>query len=166
MQRCAGAWLLLKHGLERSPGALAALDGDAEILLAEAEALTLALETRGAPRALHIVNLCGRQRMRVQRLAKTGLLAIRAGDAALDDVLHAPIDSIEAALRELEQAPLSNAEIRAALAEARELWLGLQRGLARAESAAPALAQTSDALLEIFERLTVCYERSLQVILS
>ena len=72
-----GAWQASRSRVEprATPAALVDDDAQAETLLEAAESLTAALELSGARRALHIVNLCGRQRMRAQRVAKDALLA-------------------------------------------------------------------------------------------
>lgn len=148
--------------------ALAAVDARAEALRMAAEALTEALEASGARRALRIVNICGRQRMRAQRLAKDALLASLLAVPASQERLAATMDEFEAALRELEAAPLSSPEIRAALAIARDEWLHLMHGVRSADSAEgrASLVRASDALVDTFERLTASYEHSLQVIMS
>jgi hypothetical protein len=147
---------------------LADIDQRAELLLAAAEVLTEALETSGARRALRIVNICGRQRMRVQRLAKDALLAATLKQQAASERLLPTMAEFEAALIELERAPLSTAEIRAALASARDEWLRLVGGVRTLESphGRAALVRSSEALVDTFERLTASYEHSLQVIMS
>lgn len=165
-----GAWEAVKRALaqRQTPEALAETDTRAMALLAQAEALAAALEAGGARRALHIVNLCGRQRMRVQRVAKDALLASLLGEPARQGALAPLLDDIEATLVELEGAPLASADIREALAAAREEWLRLLRGLRSADGAEgrALLARSSDALLDVFDRLTAHYEHSLQVIMS
>ena len=164
------AWLVLQQALtqRQTPAALAESDQRAMALLASAEGLTDALEQGGARRALKLVNLCGRQRMRVQRVAKDALLATLLNEPARLDALTPLLDEAEATLLELEQAPLASAETRAALAAARDEWLRLLRGLRSADSAEgrALLAASSDALLDVFDRLTASYEHSLQVIMS
>jgi len=164
------AWCALRDAqpARLTPEALQAMDQHADTLLAAAEALTDALQAGGARGALHIVNLCGRQRMRVQRLAKDALLASLLHQPARRDALLPLMDAFEATLLELEQAPLSSAEIRTTLAAARDEWLRLLRGLrdADGDEARAALAHAGDALLLLFDRLTASYERSLQVIMS
>lgn len=164
------AWAVLGPVLEQRPGPLTLLEADqhAEALLQAAEALTDALESHGARRSLHIVNLCGRQRMRVQRLAKDALLATLPDQLARAQALGPLLDAFEAALLELERAPLSTPDTRGLLAEARDEWLRLLRGLRTAEASEgrAALAGSSDALLGLFERLTEAYEHSLHVIMA
>ena len=165
LDRVRGAWQELETALAARPAAAAldAIDARAEALLRAAEALTEALEASGARRALRIVNLCGRQRMRAQRLAKEALLA-----APSQDRMATTMDEFEAALRELEAAPLSSPEIRAALAVARDEWLHLLGGVRALDSAEgrASLVRASEALVDTFEQLTAAYEHSLQVIMS
>ena len=164
------AWTVLSTALAARPSAagLADIDHRAEVLLAAAEALTEALEASGARRALRIVNICGRQRMRAQRLAKDALLASALKQQTAQARLLPTMDEFEAALLELERAPLSTAEIRAGLASARDEWLRLVGGVRALESAdgRAALVRSSEALVDTFEGLTASYEHSLQVIMS
>jgi hypothetical protein len=117
---------------------------------------------------LRIVNLCGRQRMRVQRLAKDALLAAMLPGGAWSAHLASTMDAFEASLLELERAPLSSPEIRAALNGARDEWLRLVRGVRQAERAEgrAELVRASEVLVDTFDRLTASYEHSLQVIMS
>lgn len=150
------------------PQALADIDKRGDELLAAAEALTDALEASGARRALRIVNICGRQRMRAQRLAKDALLASTLAAGTSRERLLPTMNEFEAALLELERAPLSSPEIRAALAAARDEWLRLVGGVQALESpeGRATLVRSSEALVDTFERLTAWYEHSLQVIMS
>jgi AmiR/NasT family two-component response regulator len=167
---CTQAWATLKATLELRQTAEALLDTDAqaEALLLAAETLTDALETHGARRALNIVNLCGRQRMRTQRLAKDALLATLPGQEARALSLGLRLDEFEAALLELERAPLSTPDTRAVLTQARDEWLRLLRGLRSTDGdeGRATLAGSADALLDLFDRLTDAYEHSLQVIMA
>lgn len=170
LERTAAACAALQEALAArwTVAMLPAADEHAEAMLARAEELLVGLEAASGRRALHIVNLCGRQRMRVQRVAKQALLAHLLADAGRHAGLPPLLDEFEAVIRELEQAPLSTPEIRTALNEARDEWVRLLRGLhglARPEGRAT-LVQASDALLGLFERLTAAYERSLQVLMA
>lgn len=164
------AWEPLAAALDErtAPAGLAELDERAEALLGAAEALTGALEATGARHALRIVNICGRQRMRAQRLAKDALLASLLASDAARARLTLTMDEFEAALRDLEQTPLSSTEIRATLAQARDEWLLLLGGVRNADSAEGrmAMVRASEALLLRFDQLTAAYEHSLQVIMS
>ncbi len=152
--------------------AVARIDAAAEALLAAAERLTEALQAAAGRRALHIVNQCGRQRLRVQRIAKDILLAAlhqsSAEAAALAQRRDAALDEFDRAQRELEQAPLSSPEIRATLAQVRDDWLRLLGGLRHADSAdgRRALVHASEAMLERLDALTAAYEHSVQVIMG
>jgi AmiR/NasT family two-component response regulator len=151
-----------------TPQGLAEIDARGEALLLAAEAMTEALEASGARRALRIVNICGRQRMRAQRLAKDALLASTLAAGASRDRLLPTMSEFEAALLELERAPLSSPEIRAGLATARDEWLRLVGGVQALDSpeGRATLVRSSEALVDTFERLTGWYEHSLQVIMS
>ncbi len=174
LQPTLAAWAALQPLLAQrpSPAMLRRADAHAETLLHAAEDLTRALEDGGARRALHIINVCGRQRMRVQRLAKeallTSLLDDHATTHATTDGVPALLNDFEAALLELEHAPLSTVEIRAALSDVREVWLHLLRGLRSLDTpeGRTALSHASDTLLDLLDRTTASYEHSLQVIMA
>lgn len=163
------AWQALRALLPGKPGAavLQQADAAAQALLQHSEALTNAIEAAGAGRPLRLVNLCGRQRMLSQGLAKEALLAdlLPGRDPAL---LGAGLAAFEAGLAELEAAPLSSAEIRALLAEVREEWLRLVRSLrdTHGAEAAAGLARSSELMLSRLDTLTAVYQQSLQVILG
>ncbi|MGF6527823.1 hypothetical protein ABID77_003135 [Variovorax sp. PvP013] len=169
LARVRAAWeaLVAVWPPRTAPRDMVRIDAAAEALLEGAEVLAEALQTASGRRALRIVNLCGRQRMLAERIAKGALLAtFRTGsDAAL---LPATALAFEDALVELEQAPLTSPEVRAALAAARDEWLRLARslqGLGKSQGGA-ALARSAEALVDTFDQLAAQYERSLQVILS
>jgi len=152
--------------------ALLRIDALADALLEAAEQLTQALQETSGRRALHIVNLCGRQRMRAQRIAKHGLLAALVGKREPPDTgagkLPALLDEFEAAQRELQRAPLRSPEIVEALAGIGDAWLRLLGGMRAAETSdgRRALVHASETLLERLDVLTAAYEHSLQVILG
>jgi AmiR/NasT family two-component response regulator len=152
--------------------ALAHVDACADGLLNAAERLTQALQDAAGRRALHIVNQCGRQRLRVQRVAKESLLAAlpgRPGQAqAFARRRDAALAEFEDALCELEAAPLTSADIRTTLEQVREQWLRLLAGLRATDPQAGrrALVHASEALLERLDALTAAYEHSLQVIMG
>jgi hypothetical protein len=164
-------WSVLQAALgpRKSASVLAQADEKATALLNQAEALVRELEAASGRRALNVVNLCGRQRMLAQRLAKDALLAeLLDGDAPRREGFAQLKSEFEAALLELEMAPLSSPEIRESLKAARDEWTRLLSGLRfldKAESRVT-ISRASEALLEIFEKLTALYECSLQVIMS
>ena len=159
---------------DKVPAWLSAADELAEALLVAAEALAVRLAWVSGRQSLRVVNLCGRQRMLSQRLAKQALLAglLPAQDAAAQAAAAAEtVRAFEATLVALEQAPLASDDIRAALAQARSQWQRLLDGLRRAagpdaQAGRSALARESDALLAGFEQLTTLYEHSLQVLMN
>ena len=168
--RVREAWQTLEATLKprATPAALVAIDSQAETLLAAAESLTDELELSGARRALRIVNLCGRQRMRAQRVAKDALFAALLPDGPWRERLASTTATFEATLVELERAPLSSPEIRDALAGARDEWLRLLRGVRSADRSdgRAELVRASEVLVDAFDALTASYEHSLQVVMS
>ena len=168
-----GPWKDLKQALRAGSdvATLPSIDSLAERLLEAAERLTAALEAAGAKPTLAVINLCGRQRMLSQRLAKQALLGVllRAGAAQqAQAAARETMEAFESALAKLRAAPLSTDEIRAALAASTQAWHELLSGAAQAGSEAgrSTLAVASERLLEHFETLTERYEGSLQVLLG
>ncbi|MDM0059197.1 ANTAR domain-containing protein [Variovorax fucosicus] len=147
--------------------AMAVIDAAAEALLRSADALTAVLERASGRRALRIINLCGRQRMLAERLAKDALLALtQAPDQGPG--LASTADEFEKALRELENAPLTSPEIRTALGKARDEWLRLARGVQgiNRPQGGLELVRSAEALVDTFDHLAAQYEHSVQVIMS
>jgi hypothetical protein len=175
--RTESSWRALAQALDAArmdAQALRRIDTLAASMLDAAERLTEALQDAAGRRALHIVNECGRQRMRVQRIAKESLLAATLASntqtqpQALLRRHAAALGTFEAAQRELEQAPLTSPEIRATLAQVRDEWLRLLGGVGASGTGAGrrALVLASEALLERLDSLTAAYEHSFQVIMG
>lgn len=179
MQACSEAWQQLAEALaaKLSLSSLLSADACADRALDAAEHLVQALDAASQRRSLSLINACGRQRMRSQRLAKLALLqhlrkAERSapcgspGGALLLDDQRA----FEATHAQLADTPLSSSEIRQALAAARRSWQLMLSGLtSSAPHDEPTLAlicTASDTLLERYDRLTQSLEHSLQVILA
>lgn len=163
------AWRRLEPLLAGKPTAeaLLAADAAAEDLRAHSDALASAIAACGGGKPLHVVNLCGRQRMLSQQLAKEALLAdlLPSRNPA---VLLDSLDRFAAGLAELESSPLSSDAIRALLAEVGAEWLRLMRSLrdAHGREAAAGLARSSEILLDRLDLLTAHYQQSLQIILG
>nr|WP_316641228.1 ANTAR domain-containing protein [uncultured Roseateles sp.] len=164
------AWAALRALLPGKPTAavLTQADAAAEALLTVSDQLAGAIEAGGAGRPLQLVNLCGRQRMLSQRLAKDALLADLLPTGGNAAGMAAGLKAFEAGLLELEAAPLSSAEIRASQALVRDEWLRLLRSLrdVQGPEAAAGLARSSELLLAQLDRLTEQYQQSLQLILG
>lgn len=172
-ERVEAAWQALHAALAARPRTeqLAAFDTLAEALLDQADALTRQIEGQGGPTTLHVVNLCGRQRMLVQRLAKQALLASLLRGPAAGVALAAAgqtIEEFQRALSALQALPIRSPEIRDGLDEAERAWQQMREALREANGAAGrrGIAHASEILLALFDRLTAHYEHSLQVILG
>ena len=154
-------------GARQDSHALALAEPCAEALMLAADRLTDGLQSRGARGALGIVNLCGSQRMRAQRIVKDALLAtlLPADDApGRAKRLQHTIDQFGQVQRQIEAAPLTSPDIRAALEATGEAWLVMLRALRAADPAA--LVHAGEPLLQHLERLTDSVEHSLQVLMS
>lgn len=169
----AGRWQTLKQALDApaDPRRLGEVDAAAAALLQEAESLTAVLESSSDMSSLHVINVAGRQRMLSQRLAKAALLTVLQRDVAAQtaaDELRTAREAFAAALSALEALPLATREIRASLDEAAALWRSFDDALRDVRTAAGqrALAAASEQLLDVFERLTDQYERSMQILMG
>ena len=164
-------WIELQAAVQgdATPAAVAQADAAAEQLLQQADVLTDAIESaRGVP-ALRVVNVCGRQRMLSQRVAKHLLLAALppVGQAKAQRTAAAAAQAeYDKGVAHLEALPLADRDIRAALAAAASQWQALLEGGASAgtPSGRETIAAASEALLELFDGLTGHYERSLQLL--
>lgn len=168
-----GCWLTLQAGLNGTPAVaqVPGLDQEAERLLALADRLTQALETAGLAPTLHVINVSGRQRMLVQRLAKLALQqdgpALSARDP-LPPELAPTAEAFEQGLAYLKSIPLSTPLIREAMAAADLRWQDMLRAVRAGATPAArlTLAASSEALLELFDRLTREYEQSMQLLMG
>jgi hypothetical protein len=161
-----GAWRALKARLDDrlDLGSLQLADAAADQALAHAEALAGSLQAVGSSPILRVINLCGRQRMRAQRLVKLGLLArlgLTAGEA---DEVSGLVTSFDATMQEMTNLPLGSSEIRDAHQLAADRWRDMARVLQAQEAAA--LVHGGEALLVSVDDLTRCWERSLQLLLD
>lgn len=164
-------WKQLRARLEAPAKAseLAALDVLADAVQAQADALVQALESSGLAPQVHVINVAGRQRMLSQRMAKLALLQGGVADAkALElELLHTAAE-FEQGLALLAQAPLSTPQIRQMLAEGEAAWQQLRAAVPGAAQPAGRMrvAAASEALLEVFDRLTEAYQHSIEVLIG
>jgi len=166
-------WTALQAALAAPPDAarLPEIDALAERMLLHADRLVNALESTGAATRLHVINVCGRQRMLSQRLAKQALLGVLLrGDAAATANAEADkaADEFEQALAHLNGVPLTSREIRESLDEAGRVEAAMRKARARVKSAEGQriLVESSEELLALFEQLTERYERSMQMLMG
>ncbi|HJV61385.1 MAG TPA: type IV pili methyl-accepting chemotaxis transducer N-terminal domain-containing protein [Albitalea sp.] len=169
----ASTWAELRQALSQPTDTrrLAQLDALAERVLLHADRLVAQLQSAGGATRLHVVNVAGRQRMLSQRLAKQALLGevLRgAAAAAAQAEADKARQEFEMGLAYLEGAPLTTPEIRDSLDEASRGWGALTRALALVgrPDGQRALADSSEALLAVFERLTDRYEHSMQILMG
>ena len=170
------SWGRLKLALQDTPdaGGMAHLDELAELFLQDAERMTSSLESAGAMPPLQMLNLAGRQRMLSQRFAKYALLRALGGAATLQLSEAGMAESraaFEKALQYLHEIPLSSKEIRASLDKAALGWAQMCAGVSGiAKGKDPkrleGLATASEDLLDVFEQLSVQYERSMQMLVG
>jgi DNA-binding NarL/FixJ family response regulator len=164
-------WRDLRQLLEEPPrvAELGRLDQQAEVVLAQAHALVLALESSGVATTVHVINMAGSLRWRSQRMAKLALLRVLANDRTpLDAALAQTADEFDEALATLAQAPLSTPEIRAMLERGSQAWKEMGAAVPGADKPAGRmkLAATSEELLELSDRLTEAYQHSIQVLIG
>jgi two-component system, response regulator PdtaR len=175
LDQVAEAWDALRADLlhARSPVP------SAEHLLQGAERLATSLERGEAGAPMQVLNLAGRQRMLSQRYAKDALLLARGGPEqalASTQAMGQTRAAFEAALTYLNGIPLSTPDIHSALQAAGLAWLRLvaavtaacagSKNAATHLAALEAVATESEQLLQLFEQLSVHYERSMQMLLG
>lgn len=152
-----------------------------------AERLTTALENAGAMPPLQVLNIAGRQRMLSQRFAKYALLVAMAGagvgaknDKSGADAYAASMQearaAFEKALQYLGEIPLTSAGIRQLLGAAAISWAAMLAGAAKAINATQGgvevtlhletLASASEETLSVFEKLSMHYEQSPQMLVG
>lgn len=173
VEAVTSAWLVLKRLLEAPAqnSRFEKVDAAAEAVLARSEQLTDNLEVSGFATALHVINVAGRQRMLVQRLAKSAILAAAytggASSAAHEAAMSAMAEMAEG-LAYLQDLPLTNAAITAELDQATRAWDAYQLALSECGTTAGLgkVAELSETLLGQFDQLTTHYERAMQAFVS
>ena len=138
-------------------------------MLAQADALVLALESSGLATQIGVINTSGRQRMLSQRMAKLALLqAGGAGPVASEGLLAQTAAAFEEGMLRLAQAPLSTPEIRETLERGEAAWQALRAAVPKAGQAPGRvkLAAASEELLELYDSLTAAYQHSIQVLMG
>lgn len=160
--RLEDAWRPFRHlalGPVTRDGA-GRLDAQGERLLEAAHALVVRLEEHaGAPEST-LVNLAGRQRMLIERLAKLYLLRVYGVDSpGLRERSRAARKEFYAALVTLEAAPENTEEIAHELRVAAAQWEWLRHALT-VEGTRPyalGVAEASEKILARMDRLTALY---------
>lgn len=172
LEAARAAWTDLVACLEQrlDVGSLAQADGAAESALARAEVLTTGLQLAGNSSIVRVVNLCGRQRMRMQRVVKLGLfmrLGVEAAHIEGND-LQAKAAVLVAefgdTLAELSMLPLSSSAIAESQSRAEVCWTDMVTALQGGDIAS--LVSAGEAMLVKLDELTACWERSLQLVIG
>ncbi len=172
LEQTEHAWHALRSCLDErlNLASLFSADSAADRALACAEVLAGSLQAGATSPILRVVNLCGRQRMRVQRVVKLGLLnqlgvvSQTEGSQGAAAEAAALVAAFGNTLAELAALPLGSAEIVAAHQVAVDRWAEMVQALQAGEMTA--LVRCGEALLVSVDALTLCWERSLQLLLG
>jgi len=147
--------------IQQSDAAL--LDARAEDVLMAAERLTRLLQDQTGAPINRWVNLSGRQRMLSQRLVKSYMLRQWGVDnARLREEMDSVQNEFSGALASMQQRADNSAPLRAEIDKLALQWEWLRTALATegAESFRLILAEGSDAILELADRVTFMYQQS------
>jgi AmiR/NasT family two-component response regulator len=173
LARVNESWRAVELALDApvGPDALLRLDACAETLSLSADRLVSALGASDPTGGLHAVNLCGRQRMLSQRLAKQALLSSlldSTGSIPVREAAEATALEFERALDVLVASAQISAQVRPQIGAATEAWSKMRRAVSQAASREGrlTLAACSESVLEAFEQLTAQLEGSLHVLLG
>ena len=164
-------WTKLHAALKAPPkvARLHEVDRLAETLLEHAETLTANLEVAAFATVLRAINVAGRQRMLVQRLAKEVLIGVLLGSPQQEAGREgSTLTEFVSGLDYLDRLPLTNAEIARELGTAHAAWRSFRLGLT--DRAKPidsaAIAASSEVLLGHFDRLTDLIERGIHAMMG
>jgi hypothetical protein len=141
----------------------ALLDARAEDVLMAADRLTRVLQDQSGAPISRWVNVAGRQRMLSQRLVKFYMLRQWGVDSArLREEMESVQNEFSGALAGMQQRADNSAPLREEIDKLALQWDWLRTALATegAESFRLILAEGSDALLELADRVTLMYQQS------
>lgn len=170
IDRVAHDWQHVTKVCSQPPeiGKIPALDQYAELMLKDAENMTDFLEASGLVATLHILNVSGRQRMLSQRITKLCYFLLNAPNADLLAQIQLHTAQFDKALDYLAKAPLSTAMINADIGFAQAEWERLKTALGQLQNvdALKTISDSSEQLLDVFERLTDQYEKAMQILIG
>ena len=156
-------------GLPPTLADLVKVSTQADKMLANANLLSLALESSAKLPSAKLINTAGRQRMLSQRLAKNYYLGDAGADSKqLREQLTADRSEFKQNLASLAGAPVSTNAIRNELQLAQSQWVFFENALSKKADmdSLRNIATTSERLLEVNNNLTVFYEAALKDILG
>ncbi|HXE38494.1 MAG TPA: type IV pili methyl-accepting chemotaxis transducer N-terminal domain-containing protein [Azonexus sp.] len=162
LDKLRSAWEPLRRNAQGEVKASTAetLDRQAEAVLQAAEQLTSELQDQSSPPIGRWVNTAGRQRMLSQRLTKAYMLRQWGLDSAgKRQEIESAVHEFSSALSSMQQRPDNSPTIRAQLGELGIQWEWLRTALASegASNYRLIVAESSDVVLELAERVTILF---------